>query len=319
MQYNSFCTTILAKRHEPGQHGAMNDDAPPAPPGPDKDKLLAALGRRVKLLRARRGMPRRVLAEGADVSERHLANLEGGTGNVSILVLAQVATALDCSLAELLGDETTNTPEWLMIRQILHGRDTAALQQAHQALAALFAGPPGPRRSDRIALIGLRGAGKSTLGRLLAEARDVPFVELGREITRLAGCAPAEIQALYGPNAYRRYERQALQETLATHPACVIATAGGLVSDAATFDLLLTNCFTVWLQAAPEDHMNRVIAQGDFRPMADSREAMDDLRLILEGRAAFYAKADLAFNTSGQTLDAAFTALSAALAAARPN
>jgi XRE family aerobic/anaerobic benzoate catabolism transcriptional regulator len=292
----------------------MNDDMPPAPPGLDRDKLLAALGRRVKLLRARRGMPRRILAETADVSERHLANLEGGTGNVSIIVLAQVAAALDCSLAELLGDETTNSPEWLMIRQILHGRDTAGLKQAHQALAALFAGAPQPRRSDRIALIGLRGAGKSTLGRLLAEARDVPFVELGREITRLAGCAPAEIQALYGPNAYRRYERQALQETLATHAACVIATAGGLVADAATFDLLLTNCFTVWLQATPEDHMNRVIAQGDFRPMADSREAMDDLRLILEGRAAFYAKADLAFNTSGKTLDAAFDGLTSALA-----
>jgi XRE family aerobic/anaerobic benzoate catabolism transcriptional regulator len=148
---------------------------------------------------------------------------------------------------------------------------------------------------------------------MAAAALHRPFVELGAEITRLAGCSPSEIQALYGPNAYRRYERQALEETLHTHSTCVIATAGGLVADAASFDLLLTHCYTIWLQAEPEDHMNRVIAQGDLRPMADSREAMDDLRLILEGRAAFYAQADLAYYTSGKTLDQSFSGLMAAL------
>ena len=279
-----------------------------------RDKLLTALGQRVKLLRARRGMPRRVLAEAADVSERHLANLESGIGNVSILVLAQVAQALDCSLAELLGDETTATPEWLMIRNLLTGRKQDALKRAHKALSELFSsGAEAARRGERIALIGLRGAGKSTLGKMLAAHRGRPFVELGREITKLAGCSPSEIQALYGPNAYRRYERQALEEVLRNHPACVIATAGGLVADAASFDLLLTHCYTVWLQAEPEDHMNRVIAQGDFRPMADNREAMDDLRLILEGRAAFYAQADLAYYTSGKTLEQSFAGLMAAL------
>jgi XRE family aerobic/anaerobic benzoate catabolism transcriptional regulator len=284
-----------------------------SPPPPGRDKLLTGLGQRVKLLRARRGMPRRVLAAAADVSERHLANLESGLGNVSVLVLQQVAQALDCSLAELLGDETTNTPEWLMIRQILHGRSQEEIKQAQRALADLFSGSLPTRRADRIALIGLRGAGKTTLGKMLAARLRRPFVELGVEITRLAGCSPSEIQALYGPNAYRRYERQALEEALHTNPSCVIATAGGLVADAASFELLLTHCYTVWLQAEPEDHMNRVIAQGDLRPMADSREAMDDLRLILEGRAAFYAQADLAYYTSGKTLEQSFAGLQAAL------
>jgi XRE family aerobic/anaerobic benzoate catabolism transcriptional regulator len=292
----------------------MNLDMPPKPMPAERAPLLVALGQRVKLLRARRGMPRRMLAEAADVSERHLANLETGIGNVSVLVLQQVAQALDCSLAELLGDETTNTPEWLMIRQVLSGRSQEQLKQAHRALTELFSGGANlTRRTDRIALIGLRGAGKSTLGKMLATKLARPFVELGREITRLAGCSPAEIQALYGPNAYRRYERQALEETLRNYPACVIATAGGLVADAATYDLLLTHCYTVWLQAAPEDHMNRVIAQGDLRPMADSREAMDDLRLILEGRAPFYEKADCSYYTSGKTLEESFGGLVAAL------
>jgi len=290
-------------------------DAPAKPANTDKDPLLSRLGQTVKLLRARRGMPRRLLAQAADVSERHLANLESGIGNVSVLVLQQVATALNCSLAELLGDETTSSPEWLMIRQLLSGRPQEELASAHQALTSLFNPVTGNfRRGNRLALIGLRGAGKTTLGRMAATQLGWPFIELGQQITRLAGCSPAEIQALYGPNAYRRYERQALEEAIATQKHCVIATAGGLVSDPATLDLLLTNCFTVWLQADPEDHMNRVIAQGDLRPMADSREAMDDLRLILEGRAAFYAKADIAYNTSQKTLDESFAGLMAALA-----
>jgi XRE family aerobic/anaerobic benzoate catabolism transcriptional regulator len=293
----------------------MDIEAPPKNTfGPDKEPLLVGLGQRVKLLRARRGMPRRVLAEAADVSERHLANLETGIGNVSVLVLQQVAQALDCSLAELLGDETTASPEWLMIRQLLRGKTQEELGQAHKALAELFsAGGDAARRTDRIALIGLRGAGKSTLGKMLATKMGRPFVELGREITRLAGCSPSEIQALYGPNAYRRYERQALEEVLRNYPTCIIATAGGLVADAASYDLLLTHCYTIWLQATPEDHMNRVIAQGDLRPMADSREAMDDLRLILEGRAAFYEKADCAYHTSGKTLEESFVGLTAEL------
>lgn len=278
--------------------------------------LLYGLGQRVKLLRARRGMTRRVLADEADVSERHLANLESGTGNVSVLVLAQVAQALDCSLAELLGDETTSSPEWLSIRRLLHGRSPADIERALRALSETFGGLGGRAgniRKNRIALIGLRGAGKSTLGQMLAAKLGYPFIELRAEITRLAGCAPVEIQALYGSNAYRRYERQALEETLQTHAQCVIATAGGLVSDTSTFDLLLSNCLTIWLQATPEDHFNRVLAQGDARTLPGNRNGVDDIRLTLESRASFYAKADLTLDTSNKTLKDTFSALTALL------
>lgn len=289
------------------QHGARDKDD-------RRDPLLVALGGRVRLLRARRGMPRRVLAQTAAVSERHLANLEGGIGNVSILVLRQVAEALLCPLAELLGDETTASPEWLMIREILRGRSTTELARAQHALAVLFGGPEGQgRRRERVALIGLRGAGKTTLGRLLASAMDVPFIELSREISRLAGCSPSEIQALYGPNAYRRYERQALGQVLAAHPRAVVATGGGLVADPGTFSLLLENCMTVWLRASAAEHMSRVIAQGDLRPMADNEAAMEDLRMILAGREPFYAKADLTLDTSGRSVETSFADLRALL------
>ncbi|MGE4483099.1 helix-turn-helix transcriptional regulator [Acidocella sp.] len=278
----------------------------------DESEILSGLGKRVKLLRARRGMTRRVLAGEAGVSERHLANLESGTGNVSILVLAQVAQALDCPLAELLGDETTSTPEWLSIRRLLHGREPTEIERALRAVGELFGGAHGQApgfRNRRIAFIGLRGAGKSTLGQMVAAKLSAPFVELRAEITRLAGCAPVEIQALYGSNAYRRYERQALEDTLQSHQSCVIATAGGLVGDTSTFDLLLANCLTIWLQATPEDHFTRVLAQGDMRQLPGNRNGVDDIRLTLESRAGFYAKADLTFNTSGKTLDEAFTGL----------
>jgi XRE family aerobic/anaerobic benzoate catabolism transcriptional regulator len=281
---------------------------------PEKHPVLFALGQRVKTMRARRGIPRRVLAATAAISERHIANLESGTGNVSVLILDQIAQALDCSMAELLGDETAASAEWLMIRKILDGRGPEALLQAHQALTELFVARPAGQRSDRIALVGLRGAGKSTLGRMLAARLARPFIELRGEVARLAGGAPAEIQALYGSTTFRRYERQALEETLRTQRSCVIATAGGLASDPASMQLLISNCFTIWLQASPEEHMSRVIAQGELRPTADPRAAIEDLRLVLESRSPFYAKADLAFSTSGKTLDEAFAGLVGLLA-----
>jgi len=160
-----------------------------------------------------------------------------------------------------------------------------------------------------VALIGLRGAGKSTLGALLAEDLGFPFVELSREIEKFAGCSVSEIQALYGMNAYRRYERRALEEAVQIYPEAVIATPGGLVSDPATFNQLLSHCTTVWLQADPEDHMKRVQAQGDLRPMAASKQAMEDLRGILSGRAAFYSKAQYKVDTSAQPLDESFQIL----------
>ena len=294
----------------------MNDRAAAALIASDqaKNPLLATLGERVRSLRARRGLTRKAVAQAADVSERHLANLEYGIGNASILVLQQVANALHCSLAELVGDVTTSSPEWLLIRELLERRSEADLRRARIALDELLNGTStDPARSSRIALIGLRGAGKSTLGQMLADDLDVPFIELSREIERLAGCSLREIHDLYGTNAYRRYERRALEEAVQLYAEAVIATPGGIVSDPATFNQLLAHCTTVWLQAAPEEHMARVAAQGDTRPMAASKEAMDDLRRILSGRAAFYSKADVSVDTSRQALAQSFKALRSAL------
>ena len=275
-----------------------------------KNPFREALGERVRALRARRGTTRKALALAADVSERHLANLEYGLGNASILVLLQVAGALQCSLGELVGDVTTLSPEWLLIRELLEQRDEATLQRVRITIGEMLGtGGGNAALSPRIALIGLRGAGKSTLGQMLAQDLGYPFVELSREIEKFAGCSVAEIQALYGVNAYRRYERRALEETIQIYPEAVIATPGGLVSDAATFNQLLAHCTTVWLQADPEDHMKRVTAQGDLRPMAASKEAMEDLKGILTGRAAFYSKAQFKLNTSAQPLTPTFIAL----------
>jgi XRE family aerobic/anaerobic benzoate catabolism transcriptional regulator len=282
--------------------------------GEAKNPFLVSLGERVRALRSRRGMTRKAVSVAADVSERHLANLEYGVGNVSILVLLQVAQALQCTLAELIGDVTTSSPEWLLIRELLEHRDEATLRRVRVVLGEMLgtggsSSRAGAARSPRVALIGLRGGGKSTLGRLLSEDLDLPFIELSGEIEKFAGCTVAEIQALYGQNAYRRYERRALEETIQIYSECVIAVPGGLVSDPATFNLLLSHCTTVWLQATPEDHMRRVVAQGDLRPMAGSKEAMEDLRGILAGRAAFYSKADFTIDTSAQALDATFQLL----------
>jgi XRE family transcriptional regulator, aerobic/anaerobic benzoate catabolism transcriptional regulator len=290
------------------------DDAASVQPAEDKHPFLVALGERVRALRSRRGMTRKAVSIAADVSERHLANLEYGVGNASILVLLQVAQALQATLAELTGDVTTSSPEWLMLRELLEGRTEADLRRARIALGELFgtggaAHKNGGARSPRIALIGLRGGGKSTLGQLLSEDLHVPFIELSGEIEKFAGCTVAEIQALYGQNAYRRYERRALEETIQIYSECVIAVPGGLVSDPATFNELLAHCTTVWLQATPEDHMKRVVAQGDLRPMAASKEAMQDLKGILAGRAAFYSKADFTLDTSTQPLDETFAML----------
>jgi XRE family aerobic/anaerobic benzoate catabolism transcriptional regulator len=297
----------------------MDEPKLSAGPGPseERDPFLVALGDRVRSLRARKGMTRRELALASAVSERHLANLELGLGNASILVLRQVAQALGCALAEMLGDETTASPEWLLIRDLLRGRDDGDLRRGRLALAEIYgeAGKPAARKR-RVALVGLRGAGKSTLGQMLADDLEIPFAELSREIERVAGCSVAEIHNLYGPTAYRRYERRALEETIQLYQDAVVATPGGIVSDAANFNLLLSHCFTVWLRATPDEHMRRVEAQGDLRPMAGNRqEAMEDLRRILAARQAFYGKADLTFDTSGKPLAEGFAELRAAVRA----
>ena len=280
-------------------------------PAEARSPFLTELGRRVRALRERRGMTRRALANEAQVSERHLANLEYGMGNVSVLVLQQIGTALKSSLAEMLGDVTTRSAEWMLIRALLASRDEETLRRVRLQIAQTLGA--NASANSRIALIGLRGAGKTTLGKMLAERLGVPFVEISRVIEEVAGCSTAEMQALYGMNAYRRHERRALEDTIAKYASAVISMPGGLVSDQGSFNLMLAKCTTVWLQAAPEDHMKRVIAQGDMRPMAASKEAMEDLKGILKGREAFYSKASFKLDTSAQNLDETFSLLCALL------
>jgi XRE family transcriptional regulator, aerobic/anaerobic benzoate catabolism transcriptional regulator len=277
----------------------------------DRHPFLSALGERVRALRAKRGVTRKTLSEQSGISERHLANLELGVGNVSILILLQIGDSLDCSLAELLGDVTTSSPEWLFIRRQLAGRDEATLMRARNAIAdVLGIAHDAAAKSQRIALIGLRGAGKSTYGRALAKEFGWPFVELSREIEAIAGCGVAEIHALYGVAAYSRYERQALESTIQKHERAVIATPGGIVADTENFERLLSRCHTVWLQASPEEHMSRVVAQGDMRPIAASKQAMDDLRRILRARTDFYGKADITYETSDRPIKSGVKELS---------
>lgn len=273
-----------------------------------------ALGERVRAIRHRRGMTRKRLAEAAGVSERHLANLETGQGNASVMLLRDLARALATTIAEIVGEESAAGSEWSRIREILRGRDEAALGRARKALAdALGAAPADDGRDGRIALVGLRGAGKSTLGRMLAEDLGVPFIELDRVVERMAGCDVGEIHSLYGAAAFRRYELRALEDTIAAHERAVIATGGGLVTEPATYDFLRSRCFTVWLRASPDDHMKRVIAQGDLRPMAGNREAMDDLRRILATREPLYAQADVTIDSAGRSVDATYSELRSAL------
>lgn len=284
----------------------------------DRDVALAALGDRVRMMRALKGISRKALSGNSGVSERHLANLELGVGNASFIVLTQVAHALGCSIADLTHDEARSSPEKILINAVLNGRSEAELTRARVALSELF-GEAGNQaaRQRRIALVGLRGAGKSTLGRMLADELGVPFVELTREVERVAGCSLGEIQSLLGQSAYRRYEKRALEEVIQRCPDAVIATPGGIVSEPATFKLLLSECLTVWLQASPTEHMERVIAQGDFRPMVGNSEAMEDLQRILTSRASMYGKAALAWDTSGKELPENFSGLLSLLQSAR--
>ncbi len=281
-----------------------------------KNPFLVALGERVRSQRSQRGLTRKQLAQAADISERHLANLEYGVGNASILVLQQVAFALECPIALLHGDMTTANPEWLMVRQLLEHADEAQMKNLRLNIATILGAfrakdtsANGLKASKIVALVGLRGAGKSTLGKMLAQSIGYPFFEMSAEVEKLAGGSVAEIQALYGVNAYRRYERRVLERLIAEQSQAVIATPGGLVSDVTSFNLMLTHCTSVWLQAEPQDHMQRVRAQGDLRPMAASKEAMDDLKGILAGRSAFYSKADFALDTSAQGLEETFVLL----------
>jgi XRE family aerobic/anaerobic benzoate catabolism transcriptional regulator len=264
---------------------------------------LRLLGERIRVARARRGMTRKILARDSKVSERYLAQLEAGHGNISIVLLRQIAHAMGLPLGDLVREEPERPVELTLLIQSLSRLPAKELAEARRLLSEAFGAAVESERRHRIALIGLRGAGKSTLGARLAVALGAPFVELDREIERESGTSLSEVFDLYGQAAYRRYERRALEAVIERHERVIIATGGSIVSEPATFDLLLSACFTVWLTAAPEEHMSRVVAQGDYRPMADNEAAMEDLRRILAGRNALYAKADATVDTAGKTVE----------------
>jgi XRE family transcriptional regulator, aerobic/anaerobic benzoate catabolism transcriptional regulator len=280
------------------------------------DEFLGFLGARVRELRSLRGMTRKAVAREADVSERHLAQLELGDGNISIVLLRRIATALNVSLENLFAPNVPVPDEKRMIGELLERLPSHRLQETFQRLTRELASEEKSRRS-RIALIGLRGAGKSTLGAQLAREMNMPFIELDREIEQDAGIALAEIFSLYGQAGYRRIEKRTLDRVLNERARVVLSIGGGVVSEKETYDRLLANCITVWVKANPEDHMSRVIAQGDFRVMADNNEAMDDLRRILEAREPLYRRADLHLETSGESVDESFLKLKRALQSER--
>ena len=257
------------------------------------DPFLRAFGERLRGERARRGMSRKLLADHAKISERYVTQIESGKGNVSIAILRQIASALGVSMSKLVAEETPS-PEMEFLARL----SPAQLREAYETLAKKSAS-----RANRIALVGLRGAGKSTLGAALAKAKKVPFFELDREIERLSGTSLGALIEMYGQQAYRRYELQALQELLEKHPRFVVATGGGIVSEPATYELLLRECLTIWVRTTPEQHMGRVLAQGDKRPMAGSAQAMEDLQRILDERTPLYERADLTVDTTNTTVE----------------
>lgn len=275
--------------------------------------LLAQIGVRVREARAGRGMTRKLLATHSHISERYLAQLEAGLANPSLVLLSRLAEALGMRVTALLEARTPEAIEIGRITQLLKRAPADTLTALRARLAQEFGRDPGMRR-DRIALIGLRGAGKSTLGTRLARELDVPFIELDGEIERSAGISLSEIFLLHGQAGFRRYERRCLEAVIERHPRCVIATGGSLVTEAATLDLLISNCLTVWLKAAPEEHMARVVAQGDTRPMSDNRAAMDDLKRILDARAVLYAQADRVVDTAGRNPEESYASLHDAVA-----
>jgi len=271
------------------------------------DAFAAAVGRLLRSSRAKRGMTRRQLAEQSGASERYLAQIESGQGNPSVIVLKAIAEALDLSIVDLLPstDGRSETLERIVdVLRRMPRSELPAIVDLIEGRAALATD-----RARRIALVGLRGAGKSTLGERLAAALGAPFIELNRMVEREYGASVPDLIEIAGITTFRRYERACLERVIGDHESAVIATAGGIVANPETYALLLRRTHTIWLKARPDEHMRRVMAQGDFRPMARNREAMADLVAILEARRADYARAGAELDTSGDTIDASFAKL----------
>lgn len=259
-------------------------------------QFLEQLGQRVRTMRALRGMSRKVLAKVSGISERYIAQLESGKGNVSIVLLRRVAGAMGAPVEDMIPTVGT-APDWLVIRDLMRNATPQQVAQAKDILSGNGTSRHGAFAG--IALIGLRGAGKSTLGKMLAKTIGWTFVELNKEVEQQNGLSVAEIIALYGQEGFRRMEQAALAHLLERKTPIVLATGGGIVSEPVTFDLVLSSFYTVWLRATPEEHMGRVRKQGDLRPMADDRSAMQELRTILLSREPLYARASAQVDTAG--------------------
>jgi XRE family aerobic/anaerobic benzoate catabolism transcriptional regulator len=266
----------------------------------DVDAFIAAVGERVRKARQRKGVARRVLSELSGVSQRYLAQLENGDGNISIGLLHKVAQALDHRIEWLVGAEDPWGSETAKFAELYRSANSGLRRKVMEILVAA---QPAQLRRQRVGLIGLRGAGKSTLGRRLGAALSFPFVELNRDIEEQSGMPVADVMALYGQEGYRRLERQALERVVATADQVVLAVAGGIVSEPETFAFLLRHFHTIWLKASPDEHMKRVREQGDERPMAGNPEAMAELTSILTSREALYAKADSLIDTEGKSVE----------------
>ncbi|HEX5394394.1 MAG TPA: helix-turn-helix transcriptional regulator [Rhodocyclaceae bacterium] len=293
--------TKIENEHQEDQ--IQGEDAPHT-----DEEFLSGLGKRVRDIRDRRGMTRKLVARDAGVSERHLAHLEAGEGNISIVLLRRITQALDVSLSDVLVPETEDTVEKRLIRRFLERLPQHRMEEVVFRLMRDFGHEEAVRRK-RVALVGLRGAGKSTLGRQLSSEMGAPFIEIDKEIERETGMPVEEIFALYGQAGYRRAEKRTLERVLRENERGVISVGGGIVSQSETYDLLLSSCFTVWVKAQPEEHMARVMAQGDLRPMAGNDEAMEDLKRILDAREPLYRKADTTLDTTGDTAESSFQKL----------
>jgi XRE family transcriptional regulator, aerobic/anaerobic benzoate catabolism transcriptional regulator len=267
--------------------------------------FLAAIGREVRRHRAKRGMTRRQLAQASETSERYLAQIESGSGNPSASVIRAIARALGLPAAALLPETGARGAVLDLIAQIPDGE----LPELAKLIETRVARANGIDRARRIALVGLRGAGKSTLGQMLARHFGWPFIELDRVVEENYGASIPDLIEMSGTATFRRQERSALERVITANEAAVITTAGGIVADAETYALLLRRTHTIWIKARPEDHMGRVMAQGDFRPMAENRAAMADLLAILEARRADYARAEAELDTSRDTTEESFAKL----------
>jgi XRE family aerobic/anaerobic benzoate catabolism transcriptional regulator len=276
---------------------------------PEHAIFVTGIGRLVRLARAKRGMTRRQLAQESGASERYLAQIESGQGNPSVLILKSIAQALDVPIIELLPRANGRPAAMTHVLDVLARTPAAELPALAELIENHANRHVAADRGQRIALVGLRGAGKSTLGRRLAAELACPFIELDRLVEQDYGARIPDLIEMAGLATFRRYERACLEHVIDAHDAAVIATAGGIVSNAETYALLLRRTHTIWIKARPDEHMNRVMEQGDFRPMAQNREAMADLVAILDARRADYARAQAELDTSGDTIERSFEKL----------